>query len=44
VRVANPAFDVTPHAYVTGIVTEEGVARLPFEESLRRAVEAAGGN
>jgi len=36
VRVANPAFDVTPHAFVTGIVTENGIARPPFEESLRR--------
>ena len=36
VRVANPAFDVTPHAFVTGIVTENGIARPPFEESLRQ--------
>lgn len=34
----NPAFDVTPHRYVTGIVTENGVAYPPFTESLRRAV------
>jgi methylthioribose-1-phosphate isomerase len=33
--VQNPAFDVTPHRYVTGIITERGVARAPFEESLR---------
>jgi len=39
VRVANPAFDVTPHAYVTGIVTENGIAYPPFEVSLRHAVE-----
>ena len=32
--VQNPAFDVTPHRYVTGIITERGVARAPFEESL----------
>ncbi|MGH3023011.1 MAG: S-methyl-5-thioribose-1-phosphate isomerase [Gaiellaceae bacterium] len=31
---ANPAFDVTPAALVTAIVTEEGVHRAPFEESL----------
>jgi methylthioribose-1-phosphate isomerase len=37
-RVANPAFDVTPHRYVTGIVTENGVAYPPFELSLRRMV------
>ncbi len=34
----NPAFDVTPHRYVTGIVTENGIAYPPFELSLRRAV------
>jgi methylthioribose-1-phosphate isomerase len=33
-RVANPAFDVTPHRYVTAIVTDRGVARPPFRESL----------
>jgi len=38
VRVANPAFDVTPHRYVTGIITENGIAYPPFEVSLRRAV------
>ena len=35
VRVENPAFDVTPARYVTAIITERGVARPPFEESLR---------
>ncbi len=34
VRVANPAFDVTPHSYVTALVTEAGVARPPYTESL----------
>jgi methylthioribose-1-phosphate isomerase len=37
-RIANPAFDVTPHRYVTGIVTENGIAYPPFELSLRRMV------
>ncbi len=36
VQVANPAFDVTPHRYVTAIVTEEGIVRPPFEENLRQ--------
>ncbi|MFL7793032.1 MAG: S-methyl-5-thioribose-1-phosphate isomerase [Anaerolineae bacterium] len=40
VRVANPAFDVTPHIYVTGIVTENGIASPPFDASLRQLVEA----
>lgn len=34
VRVANPAFDVTPHELVSAIITEEGIARAPFAESL----------
>jgi methylthioribose-1-phosphate isomerase len=36
VHAANPAFDVTPHRYVTGIVTENGVAYPPFGVNLRR--------
>jgi methylthioribose-1-phosphate isomerase len=35
IKVANPAFDVTPHRYVTAIITERGVARRPFKESLK---------
>jgi methylthioribose-1-phosphate isomerase len=34
-RVANPAFDVTPNRYVHAIITDRGVARPPFQESLR---------
>jgi methylthioribose-1-phosphate isomerase len=34
IGVANPAFDVTPNRYVTGIITERGVARAPYTESL----------
>jgi methylthioribose-1-phosphate isomerase len=37
--VKNPAFDVTPNRYVTAIITENGVARAPYEESLRKMVE-----
>ena len=36
VTVANPAFDLTPHDYVTAIITENGVAQPPYEESLAR--------
>ena len=35
VQVENPAFDVTPHQYVTAIITERGVLRPPYAESLR---------
>src|SRR6266853_3930573 len=34
-EVRNPAFDVTPHRYVTAIITERGVARAPYAASLR---------
>jgi methylthioribose-1-phosphate isomerase len=39
VRVKNPAFDVTPNEFITAIITDRGVARAPFTESLRRMVE-----
>ena len=35
VNVRNPAFDVTPNKYVTGIITEHGVATAPFTATLR---------
>lgn len=35
VQVENPAFDVTPNQYVTAIITERGVARAPYSESLK---------
>ena len=41
VKVGNPAFDVTPRKYVTGIVTENGIAYPPFEMSLRKVVSTA---
>jgi methylthioribose-1-phosphate isomerase len=40
IRVANPAFDVTPNRYVSAIITEVGVARAPFTESLRRLADS----
>jgi methylthioribose-1-phosphate isomerase len=36
-QVWNPAFDVTPHAYIAGIITERGIFRAPFTESLKQA-------
>jgi len=41
VAVRNPAFDITPHRYVTAIISEAGVAWPPYVESLRRLAEAA---
>ena len=37
-RIRNPAFDVTPAKYVSAIITERGVARAPFDESLAALV------
>ncbi|TBR21340.1 MAG: S-methyl-5-thioribose-1-phosphate isomerase, partial [Candidatus Nitrosotenuis sp.] len=36
VRILNPAFDVTPNKFIAGIITEKGVARAPFNESLAK--------
>lgn len=41
ITARNPAFDVTPHRYVTGIVTEVGIVYPPFNKNLREAVERA---
>lgn len=40
VKCYNPAFDVTPHGLIAGIVTEKGICRPPYTESLRRAVQS----
>jgi methylthioribose-1-phosphate isomerase len=34
VKIENPAFDVTPHRYVSAIITERGIARAPYKEAL----------
>ena len=39
-RVSNYAFDVTPNDLVTAIITEKGVARAPYTESLRKQFES----
>jgi methylthioribose-1-phosphate isomerase len=36
VSIENPAFDVTPAKYVAAIITERGIARAPYDESLRQ--------
>jgi methylthioribose-1-phosphate isomerase len=38
--IRNPAFDVTPHRYIAGIITEKGIFHPPYTESLKRALEA----
>ena len=39
VKVYNPAFDVTDHELIAGIVTEYGVARVPYTESLKEIMK-----
>jgi methylthioribose-1-phosphate isomerase len=34
VAVQNPAFDVTPHTYITAIITEKGIIKAPFGRGL----------
>src|SRR5215467_2891950 len=41
--VWNPAFDVTPHKFIAGIITERGIFRPPYVESLRSAFEQHAG-
>jgi methylthioribose-1-phosphate isomerase len=36
IRAANPAFDITPHSYITAIITEKGIIREPYTEGLNR--------
>jgi len=40
IKVFNPAFDVSPHENITGIVTEKGIAFPPFQSSLKALAEA----
>src|SRR6266496_2351884 len=42
VGVENPAFDVTPAQYVAAIITERGVARAPYAQSLRKLSQQSG--
>ena len=39
VAVHNPAFDVTPHQFITAIITDKGVARPPYVKSLKKLFE-----
>jgi len=40
INVINPAFDMTPPELISGIITEAGVAKPPFEESIPKLFEA----
>ncbi|OLE55324.1 MAG: S-methyl-5-thioribose-1-phosphate isomerase [Acidobacteria bacterium 13_1_20CM_3_53_8] len=41
IEVHNPAFDVTPNELITAIITDRGVAREPYTQSLKKLVESA---
>jgi len=40
IHVINPAFDMTPPELISGIITEKGVAKPPYEESIKKLFEA----
>lgn len=40
VQIENPAFDVTPNKYVGAIITERGIAKAPYGDSLQRLAES----
>jgi methylthioribose-1-phosphate isomerase len=40
INVINPAFDMTPPELITGIITEKGIAKPPYEESIKKLFEA----
>ena len=39
INVANPAFDVTPHKYISAIITEGGIIREPYGERMKRILK-----
>src|SRR3954463_13688786 len=41
-HIRNPAFDITPHRYIAGFITERGIFKPPFSESLKRAFGGVG--
>jgi methylthioribose-1-phosphate isomerase len=44
VKTRNPAFDVTPHSLITGIITDEALITPPFDSKLRKYYRHAGAN
>ena len=40
IKVINPAFDMTPPELISGIITEKGVIRQPYEESIKKLHQA----
>lgn len=42
IAIFNPAFDVTPHRYVTALITEKGIIRPPYQQNIARVLSGAG--
>ena len=42
IEALNPAFDVTPHEYITAIISERGIARAPYAETLQQLFQQEG--
>ena len=40
IDVINPAFDMTPPELISGIITENGIAKPPYEESIKKLFKA----
>ena len=40
IDVINPAFDITPPELISGIITENGIAKPPFEQSIKALFQA----
>jgi methylthioribose-1-phosphate isomerase len=40
-RAANPAFDVTPHRYITAIITERGIMQAPYGRALKEIIQGS---
>ena len=40
VPVYNPAFDVTPHALISAIITERGIVRHPYQQHIKKVLSA----
>ena len=39
IKVYNPAFDVTPNRYITAIITEKGILKKPYKDSIRKVIK-----
>jgi len=35
-KVLNPAFDLTPHQLISGIITDQGIIRMPYAQNIRK--------